>query len=424
MQKSLDIQKQIAPNSSIEVRVIGDICMKGSITYEKNRQAYCVWWYLPRKKRSVPLRYYYGIKLYNEELAEKLLALIQGTYEKARRGECVFRIENFQKGASVDVVELFDSWLETKKKLKPGGLSAYKSHFKTWVKPFFLSHQIALHEITLDVLHKLKRSIEDKGKEPKMVKNVMDTMRAFMTYAWRNGSIPAVPPFPLKSEYGLGQKNIPTIPRMVQFEIINLIPEIHRPIFYWLALHPGRRPGEAMAIFKEDYNRFKNSFIIKRTISDRKLVEFPKNYKCHEAACHDSFEPFLDELMKTDSPFLFINPLARRDGKRYGDNTLNKLWKNACKKYGVEISMYEGLKHSTLDYYYNDLEVPLTDLMDLTGHKNLDCIKHYARMKIRRQRSLLGLEKDAAHLKLIHGGKKEDSHKNITTEEFDTVEAE
>lgn len=396
--------------------VIGDVCMKGSIAYEERRKAYCVWWYVPAKKRSAPLRYYYGIKLYSRELAEKLLALVQGTYEKAQRGECIFRIENFQKGASVDVIELFGSWLQTKNKLKPGGLSTYESHFRTWIKPFFLSHQIALHEVTLDVLHKLKRSVEERGREPKMVKNVMDSMRAFMSYAWRNGSIAAVPPFPLKSEYGLGEKNIPTVPREVQFEIIKLIPEVHRPIFYWLVLHPGRRPGEAMALFKEDYNRFKNVFVIRRTVSGRKIVDFPKNYRCHEAACHELFEPFMDDLLKTDGKFLFVNSLARRDGKRYGDNTLNKIWKDACNQYGVDISLYNGTKHSTLDYFYNDLEVALTDLMDLTGHKNLECIKHYARMQIRRQRSLLDLEKGQPHLRLIHGGTKTEdtSHKNIT----------
>jgi len=393
--------------------------MKGSITFEKHRNAYCVWWYVPSKQRSVPIRYYYGIKLYNAELAEKLLALIQGTYEKSQRGECVFRIENFVKGASVDVIELFESWLKTKKKLKPGGFSVYQSHFRTWIRPFFASHQIALHEITLDVLHQLKMSIEDKGKSPKMVKNIMDTMRAFMAYAWRNGNIVAIPPFPLKSEYGLGEKSILTIPRDIQFELIKLIPEIHRPIFYWLALHPGRRPGEAMAIYKVDYNQFKGCFVIRRTISDRKLVDFPKNNKHHEAACHESFEPFLQELLATDGPFLFTNPMARRDGKRYTDSTLNSLWAQACKEFGVTISLYNGLKHSTLDYFYNDLGVPLTDLMDLTGHQNLDCIKHYARMKIRRQKSLLALEKDAPHLKLIDGGKKASSHKNITKQKID-----
>ena len=58
-----------------------------------------------------------------------------------------------------------------------------------------------------------------------------------------------------------------------------------------------------------------------------------------------------------------------------------------------------------MDYYYNDLEIPLTDLMDLTGHKNLSCIQKYARMKIHRQKSLLAMEKDAPHLKLIKGSK-------------------
>jgi len=239
-----------------------------------------------------------------------------------------------------------------------------------------------------------------------------------MTYAWRNGNIAAVPPFPLKSEFGLGEKSIPTIPREVQFEIINLIPERHRPIFYWLVLHPGRRPGESMAIFKDDFNRFKKSFMIKRTISDRKLVEFPKNYACHEAVCHESFEPFLPGLLETDGQFLFENPSSKLQGKRYSDTVLNKLWNDACEKYGVTISLYNGTKHSTLDYYYNDLGIPLTDLMDLTGHKNLSCIKKYARMKIRRQKSLLAMEKDAPHLKLITGIKKVNSHKNITKSEM------
>ena len=382
--------------------------MKGSISFEKHRQAWAVWWYVAAKRRSVPLRYYYGVKLYNRELAEKLLALVQGTQEKAKRGECVFRIENFQRGASVDVVELFESWLETKRKLKPSGLNSYKSNFRAWIKPFFSSRQIALHEITLDVLNQLKRTVEDAGKKPKTVMNAIGTMSSFLNYAWRNGNIAAVPPFPLRSEYGLGEEDILTIPRKVQFEIINLMPDIHKPVFYWLVLHPGRRPGEAMAIHKEDYNQFKNSFIIRRGISGKKLVRYPKNSKCHEAACHESFAPFLDSLMESDSPYLFVNPGARNPGQRYNDDALNRIWRNACAKYGVKIPLYNGTKHSTLDYYYNDLGVALTDLMDLTGHKRLECIQRYARMKVHRQKSLLGLEKDAAHLKLIHGGKKDD----------------
>lgn len=171
----------------------------------------------------------------------------------------------------------------------------------------------------------------------------------------------------------------------------------------------------------EDYNRFKNRFVIKSTISDRKLVEFPKNYKCHGAASHESFEPFLEELMQTDSTFLSVNPLSRLEGKRYNDSTLNKLWSAACEKYDVSISLYNGLKHSTLDHYYNVLGVPLTDLLDLTGHKNLDCIKHYDRMKIRLQKSLLALEKDAPHLKLMEGGKEVNSHKIVTKRKIDEL---
>ena len=56
--------------------------------------------------------------------------------------------------------------------------------------------------------------------------------------------------------------------------------------------------------------------------------------------------------------------------------------------------------------------------MNQTGHKNLDSINHYARMKIRLQRSLMALEKDAHHLKLIDGWKDVDSHKIVTKRIF------
>lgn len=393
----------------------GQLSMKGSITYEKNRKAYCVWWYVPEKKRSIPIRYYYGFKLYDMEMADKLLRLIQGTHEKSLRGECVFRIQAFTKRHGMDIIELFESWLLTKGKNKPGGVATYQSHFKTWIKPFFLDHKYALHEINLDVLSRLKTHIENAEKEPKTVKNVLDTMKTFLKYAKRSDFITTVPSFPLKSEYGLGDKYIPTIPRVVQFEIVNLIPEIHQPIFYWLILHPGRRPGEAMAIYKDDYNIFKNSFVIRRGISKRQVVMGPKNMRCHQAACHDEFKPFLEKLMKTEGPHLFVNPRARRKDKRYCDGTLNRLWNDACEKYGIKIQLYNGTKHSTLDYYYNDLKVSLTDLMDITGHKDLDCIKKYARMNVERQKSILDLEKNAPHLRLVHGPDQADDHKIVTS---------
>ncbi|MBU4315864.1 MAG: hypothetical protein KKF30_01165 [Proteobacteria bacterium] len=125
------------------------------------------------------------------------------------------------------------------------------------------------------------------------------------------------------------------VPRKVQFEFINLIEEKQRPIFYWLVLHSGRRPGEAMALHKSDYNKFKNAFVISRTISDRKVVDFPNNFKCHEAVCHESFEPFLEDLLATEDPFLFVNKSSKLDEGRYSDTVLNKAWAVNRRYYGI-----------------------------------------------------------------------------------------
>jgi integrase len=103
----------------------------------------------------------------------------------------------------------------------------------------------------------------------------MNCFHAFMVFAWRSERIPEVPPFPEKSEYGLVQPIIKWVPEDRQMKIINAIPEEHRPIFLWLKYHL-RRPSEACALRKEDYDPFNEVFIIRRTLSARQLVESTK----------------------------------------------------------------------------------------------------------------------------------------------------
>ena len=75
-----------------------------------------------------------------------------------------------------------------------------------------------------------------------------------------------------------------------------------------------------------------------------------------------------------------------------------------------------------MDYYHNDLELSATDLMSLTGHKNLQSIKRYTRMNLKRQAKLLAREHIGTDLQLIIDNAVEyenDSNRHqIVTKEF------
>ena len=236
--------------------------MSGSIYYREDRGIYAVSWYDKATKKKHSIYRYNGELMYHEKIAEKCLANIQSEYEKYLRGESAFRIEKYTGKGWTDVIEYFQEWLKIKKNKKPATYKGYLSYFENWIKPFFEQHPVMLHEVKLDTLYQLLEFIKLSGKGKY---NVMNCFHAFMVFAWRSERIPEVPPFPEKSEFGLVQPTIKWLPEERQMNIISAIPEVHRPIFLWLKYHL-RRPSEACALKKEDYDLFNNIFTIPITI--------------------------------------------------------------------------------------------------------------------------------------------------------------
>lgn len=322
--------------------------------------------------------------MYSRKVAEKCLAMIQGDFENYMAGLGAFRMEKYT-GIGSDVLELFETWLKTKEKKKPSTFKAYKSYYKNWIKPFFKKHPFMLHDIQLDTLDALLESIT---LSPKGKYNVMNAFHAFMVYAKRSRRIMDIPAFPLKSDYRLVQPTIKWIPEVRQMAIIEAIPEVHRPIFLWLKYHL-RRPGEACALFREDYDPFNNLFIIRRAISNRRLVESTKTNVEHVIPCHSDFEPIAKKLHKQVGRFFFTNPGARKPGKRYTNEALNTIWKKACLKVGEDIDMYSGLKHLSCSQFINEKGLSVSDLQEITDHARIESVRRYAKVEVARKRELM-----------------------------------
>ena len=387
--------------------------MKGSIFPQKDRNRWAVNWYCSLNRRSYTItryrNYFMPITCYKRndkgdfllddkgnmipdkekchgyQIAEKLRSSIQARWEQHLQGICQFNIDEFTGKKWTGVNSFFEDWLKTKAKKKPATYKGYKSYYRNWIKPFFEEHRIMLHEIQLDTLDKLLDSIKLK---PKGKYNVMNCFHAFMDYAWRSRKIPEMPPFPKKSDYQLVEPTIKWLSEKRQMTVINAIPEEHQPIFLWLKYHL-RRPSEACALYVEDFDPFNMVFNVRRSISARKYVDSTKTNVEHVIPCHPKFEQIALKHIKRQGRFFFTNPLARRDGKRYTNESLNRIWKKACKKVGEDIDLYSGLKHSSCSQYINEKGMSLTDLQAITDHASIDSVRKYAKMEVSRKRELM-----------------------------------
>ena len=77
-----------------------------------------------------------------------------------------FRIEKYTGRGWTDVVEFYEQWLRevVEPTRKPATVKGYRSYLANWVRPFFESHPVMLHEIQLDTICSLLNSIDLSGQ--------------------------------------------------------------------------------------------------------------------------------------------------------------------------------------------------------------------------------------------------------------------
>ena len=356
--------------------------MSGSVGCYKG--SWYVRWWDRLNQKDVKIYRYNGFKLESQRMADKLLLAMQTDIEKG-----TFYLEKYKKPGFSDTINFIENWLDSIDGLSPATHKGYKSYIKNHIKPFFVKHShLSLPDIQIDVLRKFRKGMEKKGLSPKMQWNVMFCLHAILHTAWESRRIQNMPPFPRKKEYSFVEKKIEWLPESRQLFVIEQIPEIHQPIFYFLKYHL-RRPGEAIALHKEDYED--GVFTIRRSVSARKVVNKTKTGEIHTIPCHPDFEQYIEKEKRKFpfSPFFFTNPAARRRGKRYTNEVLNIIWKAACKKAGEDIDLYSGLKHSSCSQYINEKGLSESELQIITDHANLKSVKHYAKTEIKRKKELM-----------------------------------
>jgi integrase len=369
--------------------------MAGSVQYARHVKRYYVAWYQPvvvlqpdgttKKKGKVYKIYTYkGEFMYSQKTGDKLLALMESDVENG-----TFRIERYLRGAT-DVVPYIRKWLETvSPTLSPATRKDYRNSIENHLAPFFEDKGVSLHEIEYDTLMELLGSIDREGKGRM---NVIYCLHECLEYAVKSHRIARMPSFPERSKYQLVKTVIKWLPSPRQRAIIEAIPVDHQPIFWFLKYHL-RRPGEAMALHKEDFEN--GVFTIHRSFSNKELVPKTKTGEIHITPMVGAFAPYLEIEMDKQraagiiSPYFFVYPEGRKEGLHYTHKTLNTLWNNACKKAGENIRLYAGLKHSSAGQFINELGYSKSELKEAGDWSRLESVDKYAELELSRKRDLL-----------------------------------
>jgi len=353
--------------------------MKGSYYFRPDVGWWVVQWY--QREKLYKITRYKGERMYSVKTAKKVLALMQSDVE-----DRVFNIQKWIGQNWTDVIPYLNEWVEAiKDTLSPATYKDYRYSIKNHLIPFFIENPVQLHEIQYDVLMKLLTSINRTGKG-KM--NVMYCLHACLQYAWRSQRIGEMPPFPERKHYKIQETTPLWLPSERQEAVINVIPAVHQPIFWFLKYH-FRRPGEAMALKRTDYDVVNKVFIIHRSVSARKVVDFTKTKHEHIVPCSPAFEATADKIAAGDTEYFFTCESSRSAGKRYTDTILNKLWNDAAAKCGEAIRMYVGTKHSSCSQFINECKGNLNDLQALTDHATFASVKKYATVELARKRELM-----------------------------------
>jgi len=313
---------------------------------------------------------YQRVAFKQKDYAEDVLTIIRS--EIASR---TFDIRKYKKGAQLTIRVYAEKWVDSLG-LQPATIKDYKYSIRNFIGPFF--KEVDVRDVRHHHLMEFKTWLSGK-RDPKGVYNVMGCLKTMLRYAWRNGDIPIVPPFP-QLEYT--KPPIKWVDEQTQFAIIEAIPETDRYIFWFMAWY-GVRPSEARALQKTDLA--KDHITITHSFSLNELVNTTKTHKVKVLPRLEVFDRMLEEMPKRLSPFVFTRSW---DGKPYTQKNLNRLWNEACRKVGVEINLYNGLKHS-LGMHLLEKGVPKEMVQKIYGHSRADMTDRYCEYQTKQMKVVL-----------------------------------
>ena len=337
--------------------------------------------------KTTPQKYYVDlywngkIKLYSDKTGQALDSYARAdrllNYIRTEIDEGTFDPKNYQK-KEVDALRFknyVDNWLQ-RRELEYQRGHIPKSYMKE-IKSYILRHYLPFFQQT-NLRNIREGHIQDfKNQLPphinhKTVANILGVLRTIFSNAFERRDILVMPKFP-KVQFE------EPVTRWITWEEQQVIIE-HLPksgpwmAFYLFLIKQGARPNEARALRWENLD-FKNDVVTIAAAFDR-----------------DIFKPHTKER---DVRYLPLNPLVKEailklpralngfvfqhKGEPITHNMASHVWRRAALKAGIQISCYEGTRHSVGSQAAN-AGVSIYKISAYLGHKDIASTKRYAKL--------------------------------------------
>lgn len=201
------------------------------------------------------------------------------------------------------------------------------------------------------------------------IKAILNKLKTFFHVLYREEYIPSQPQFP---KIKLHKKIPQWLDEKTQIEIMNKIPEEHRPVFFFLAFQ-GVRPGEARGLKVKDFNFKEHCFTVSRTLSYNKLIERVKGKVEKRRFINPDLMEMLQKQCKDKVPEAFV--FTSHHGKPYTHTYMGNIWRKV--RGDLDLTLYEATRHS---WASNALRrgVPVSAIRDVLGHVDIQTTMIYA----------------------------------------------
>ena len=349
---------------------------------ERRRAAGEVDWYIDfwpyQKTRDRFLWADHGQRFEGEAHAEGILEAIRGLHSRGMPlAEAVSQYRAPQD-RRFRVLELAERWLEDVAEsgdLSPYTLRDYRSFHRNQFQWWGVR---TIHEVSWPLLDAWRKDMRAGGLGARRQGHALHAFRAFLSWYRRHEAGFVLPPFPKVKKPRPKRR---TMPLLDQVAALVAVPEADRGVFLmlaWLA----KRQGEGRAVLVGDVEWRERRLWVGRALKgdgSRMVVGETKTGDEGWYPIPDELWDWLQQHVPTarrfqrDAP-LFANP---RTGRFYRRDTIQTLWRAACRRAGVEhVPPNQALRHSTLSEI-----APLIGILgvqSLSGHADINVLrKHY-----------------------------------------------
>ena len=271
--------------------------------------------------------------------AERFLTVLRARIDAHQRGRDTFnpldfltaKINELRLGVIADKF-LTEKVEEVKRgELSPGTYDTLLSHRRTW---WYKVQEIDIREVDAQVLKNFAAQVTGKISHRR---GILASLHNMMNWAWREGIIQQVPPFPKIK--GNDAKPRKAITMQNQEDMLTKIPEQHRDLFLF-SYETGLREGELAALKVKDISS--DVLTVQRTYTSGNLLhETTKGKKKSEVPLSDVALGIAGKHTagKLPEAFLFVNPAT---GRGYLPQMIYKLWKAT----GSPVTFHEACRHS------------------------------------------------------------------------------